>query len=164
MFDFDVRGALEPEGHRGNDVLALGTVHLGTPVADVPRAPVLALAPELSVGAAIEALRRARRSAAVVARDHRPLGVVTERDLLAHADLDPEGRRVAIANVMTLGHEPLLAGDTVGASLRRMCQMRQWHLPIVAGDGRLVGSIDVAELVMWLRDRMTLLSVEAAVE
>jgi CBS domain-containing protein len=164
MFDFDVRGALEPEGHRGNDVLALGTVHLGAPVADVPRAPLLALAPELSVGAAIEALRRARRSAAVVARDHRPLGVVTERDLLAHADLDPEGRRMAIANVMTLGHEPLRAGDTVGASLRRMCQVRQWHLPIIAGDGRLVGSIDVAELVMWLRDRMTLLSVEAAVE
>jgi CBS domain-containing protein len=100
----------------------------------------------------------------VVARDHRPLGVVTERDLLAHADLDPEGRRMAIANVMTLGHEPLRAGDTVGASLRRMCQVRQWHLPIIAGDGRLVGSIDVAELVMWLRDRMTLLSVEAAVE
>jgi signal-transduction protein with cAMP-binding, CBS, and nucleotidyltransferase domain len=162
MFDFDARGSDDSDERRSEDVLGLGTVHLGARVGDVPRAPALVIAPELSVGGAIEALRRARRGAAVVARQQRPIGVVTDRDLLAHADLDVEGRDVAVASVMTIGAEPLRASDTVGASLRRMCGARQWHLPIVCSRGLLLGSIDIADLMMWLRDRMTLISVDAA--
>jgi CBS domain-containing protein len=162
MFDFDVRGSSDFEERRTETALGLGTVHLGAAVGDVPRGPVIALAPELTVGGAIEALRRSRRSTAVVVRQQRPLGIVTDRDLLAHADLDAAGRDVAVANVMTIGPEPLRATDTVGTSLRRMCAARQWHLPIVCGNGLLLGSIDMADLVLWLRDRMTLLSVDAA--
>ena len=162
MFDFDVRGGGDLDEHRSEDVLALGTVHLGAPVVDVPRGPALAIAPELSVGGAIEALRRSRRGTAIVVRQQRPLGVVTDRDLLAHADLDAEGRDVAVASVMTIGPDPLRATDTVGTSLRRMCAARQWHLPIVCSSGLLLGSIDIADLTLWLRDRMTLLSVDAA--
>jgi CBS domain-containing protein len=161
MFDFDARGGDHDE-RRSEDVLGLDTVHMGAPVGDVPRGPALVIAPEMTVGGAIVALRRARRSAAVVARQQRPLGVVTDRDLLAHADLDAEGRDVAVASVMTLAIEPLRASDTVGNSLRRMCAARQWHLPIVCSRGLLVGSIDVADLMIWLRDRMTVLSVHAA--
>ncbi|HVU50300.1 MAG TPA: CBS domain-containing protein [Polyangia bacterium] len=161
MFDFDARGG-GPDEDRPEAALGLGTVHLDAAVGDVPRPPVLALAPELTVGGGIEALRRARRTSAVVVRQQRPLGVVTDRDLLAHADLDAEGRDVSVANVMTIGPDPLRATDTVGASLRRMCAARQWHLPIVCSRGLLLGSIDVADLMLWVRDRMTLLSVDRA--
>ncbi|HVR03672.1 MAG TPA: CBS domain-containing protein [Polyangia bacterium] len=162
MFDFDVRGIGDSDERSGGELLGLGTVHLGMAVGEVPRGPSLALAPELSVGGAIEALRRSRRGAAVVARQQRPLGVVTERDLLAHADLEAEGREGIIASIMTSCPEPLRATDTVGASLRRMCAARQWHMPIVCARGLLLGSIDIADLMLWLRDRMTLLSVDAA--
>ncbi|HEY2728575.1 MAG TPA: CBS domain-containing protein [Polyangia bacterium] len=162
MFDFDVRGSGDSDERSGGELLGLGTVHLGTAVGEVTRGPSLALAPELSVGAAIEALRRARRGAAVVARRQRPLGIVTERDLLAHAALETEGREGTIASIMTSCPEPLRATDTVGASLRSMCAARQWHMPIVCARGLLLGSIDIADLMLWLRDRMTLLSVDAA--
>jgi CBS domain-containing protein len=162
MFDFDVRGLGDAEEPRGQDVLGLGTVHLGAAVGDIPRGPALAFAPELSVGGAIEALRRSRRGAAIVVRQQRPIGIVTDRDLLAHSDRDGEGRDIAVASVMTIGAEPLRATDTVGTSLRRMCSARQWHLPIVCARGLLLGSIDIADLTLWLRDRMTLLSVDAA--
>jgi CBS domain-containing protein len=162
MFDFDARGIGESDERSGGALLGLGTVHLGAAVGEVPRGPSLALAPELSVGGAIEALRRSRRGAAVVARQQRPIGVVTERDLLAHADLEAEGREGIIASIMTSCPEPLRATDTVGASLRRMCAARQWHMPIVCARGLLLGSIDIADLMLWLRDRMTLLSVDAA--
>jgi hypothetical protein len=33
---------------------------------------------------------------------------------------------------------------------------------MVCSRGLLLGSIDIADLMMWLRDRMTLLSVDAA--
>jgi CBS domain-containing protein len=162
MFDFDVRGSGVPDEDRPGGALGLGTVHLDAAIAEVPRAPALAFAPELTVGGAIEALRRARRTSAVVVRQQRPLGVINDRDLLAHADLAAEGRDVAVATVMTIGPEPLRATDTVGTSLRRMCAVRQWHLPIVCARGLLLGSIDVADLMLWVRDRMTLLSVDAA--
>jgi CBS domain-containing protein len=161
MFDFDVRGSGDPDEDRGEGALGLGTVHLDAAIGDVPRPPALAFAPELTVGGAIEALRRARRSSAIVVRQQRPLGVVTERDLLAHADLAAD-RDVAIASVMTIGPDPLRSTDTVATSLRRMCAARQWHLPIVCSRGLLLGSIDVADLMLWVRDRMTLLSVDAA--
>jgi hypothetical protein len=43
-----------------------------------------------------------------------------------------------------------------------MCAHRQWHLPIVCARGLFVGALDVADLVLWMRDRLTILSVEAA--
>ena len=159
MFDFDVRGVSVAEEPGPNDVLGLGTVHLGVPVGEVARGPAVTLAPEISVAGAIEALRRSRRGAAVVVRQQRPLGVVTDHDLLAHATAAPD---VAVVSVMTTCREPLRASATVGASLRRMCETRQWHQPLVCDRGLFVGAIDIADLTLWLRDRMTLLSVDAA--
>ena len=100
--------------------------------------------------------------AAVVARQQRPLGIVTGRDLLGHSTHGADGREPSIVSVMTACLDPLRATDTVGTSLRRMCAARQWHLPIVCARGLLLGSIDIADLTLWLRDRMTLLSVDAA--
>jgi CBS-domain-containing membrane protein len=159
MFDFDVLGISVAEEPRADEALALGTVHLGVPVGEVARGPAVLLAPETSVGGAIAALRRSRHGAAIVVRDQRPLGVVTDRDLLAHATAAND---VAVVSVMSTCRDPLRATATVGASLRRMCETRQWHQPLVCERGLLVGSIDIADLSLWLRDRMTLLSVDAA--
>jgi hypothetical protein len=43
-----------------------------------------------------------------------------------------------------------------------MCAQRQWHLPIVCSRGLLLGALDIADISLWLRDRLTLLSVDAA--
>jgi signal-transduction protein with cAMP-binding, CBS, and nucleotidyltransferase domain len=161
MFDFDVLGISEGDEPQPDDVLALGTVHLGARVGDIARGPALTLSPEVSVGGAIEALRRSRRGAAVIVRQQRPVGVVTDHDLLAHTSAAND---VAVVSVMTACREPLRATATVGASLRRMCETRQWHQALVCERGLLVGSIDIADLTLWLRDRMTMLSVAAALD
>jgi CBS domain-containing protein len=162
MFDFDVLDISEASSPHANDVLALGTVHMSARLAEIARPPALPLAPEITIGAAIEALRRANRRAAVVVRQQRPIGVVTDHDLLSPPDTDGDPRELPIVTVMTACRHPLRASDTVGAAMRTMCATRQWHLPLVGGDGLLLGSIDVADLTLWLRDRMTLLSVDAA--
>jgi signal-transduction protein with cAMP-binding, CBS, and nucleotidyltransferase domain len=159
MFDFDVLGISEGDDPRPDDVLALGTVHLGATVSEIARGPALTLAPEVSIGAAVEALRRSRRGAAIIVSQQRPLGVVTDHDLLSHASASQD---VAVASVMTPCRDPLRATATVGASLRRMCEARQWHQALVCERGLLVGAVDIADLTLWLRDRMTLLSVDAA--
>jgi CBS domain-containing protein len=161
MFDFDVRGSAGLDDRSGGAV-SLETIHLETSVGELPRGPALTIAPELTIAGAIEALRQSRRNAAVVVRQQRPLGVVTHRDLLTHVEADLGGRRAPVSRIMLIGAEPLVESDTVGTSLRRMCETRQWHLPIVCSRGLFLGSIDVADLTLWLRDRLTILSVEAA--
>jgi len=43
-----------------------------------------------------------------------------------------------------------------------MCAHGRWHLPIVCRRGLFLGALDIADISFWLRDRLTLISVEAA--
>jgi CBS domain-containing protein len=157
MFDFDVLGVSELEEARPDAQFALGMVHMSARIGDLARGPALTFAPETSIGAAIDALNRSARDAAVIVRSQRPVGIITSHDLLAH-----EGRDFSVVTLMTACREPLRADDTVGEALRRMCATRAWHLPLVCPRGLFVGSIDITDLTLWLRDRMTLLTVDAA--
>jgi CBS domain-containing protein len=165
VFDFDVLEVSEGEEARAErrDVLGLGKVHLDVRVTEIPRGPALTLAPDAAISTAIQSMRQRRRGAAVIVQNHRPIGVVTDRDILAQAygEID-DLRAVPVGSVMSLCNEPLRDTDTVGTALRSMCAHRQWHLPIVCARGLFVGALDIADLSLWLRDRLTILSVEAA--
>jgi hypothetical protein len=109
-------------------------------------------------------MRRSRRGTAIIAQQQRPLGLLTERDLLLRAcgDHGDGNAALPVLTLMVPCPEPVFTGSTVGATLRRMCATHSWHLPLVCASGLLVGSIDIADISLWLRDRMTLLSVDAA--
>jgi CBS domain-containing protein len=168
MFDFDVLKISEAsdadeDGRQGGIALGLDTVRLDVRITDIPRGPALTLSPEAAVTTAIQAMRRRTRGAAVVVQNHRPIGVVTDRDILTQAcgELD-DLRAIPIADVMLPCTEPLREGDTVGTALRSMCAQRQWHLPIVCSRGLFLGALDIADISLWLRDRLTMISVDAA--
>lgn len=164
MFDFDVLKISEEQpGDGGDDVFGFHMVRLDSRVTDIPRGPALTLAPETSVATAIESMRQRRRGAAIVVRNHRSLGVLGERNILSQIDGDIDALRTTpVAAVMTPITEPLRETDSVGAALRSMCAHRQWHMPIVCSRGLFLGALDIADLSLWLRDRLTLMSVEAA--
>lgn len=193
MFDFDVMDVGDPEGGASDvngsfaspvarSALTSGAGQLDlVSVTQIPRAPALVLPPEASIARAVDSMRRRGRGAAVVVKNHRPIGVLTDRDILgwgrpigvltdrdilgwgqrsrARADLDDP--RLPVASVMTPLTEALRDNDTVAAALRTMCARRQWHLPIVCSQGLLLGALDISDISLWLRDRMTLSSVEA---
>ncbi len=164
MFDFDVLEISEVRpDDGGREVLGFDTVRLDTGVTEIPRGPALTLSPETSIAAAIDSMRRRRRGAAIVIRNHRPIGVVCDRDILAQAcgDID-DLRAVPVSAVMVPCPDPLREDDTVGTALRKMCGHRQWHLPIVCARGLFVGALDIVDLSLWLRDRLTVMTVEAA--
>jgi len=164
MFDFDVLKISDVQPNDGGgDVLGFNMLRLDERVTKIPRGPALTLPPETSIATAIDSMRRRRRGSAVVVRTQRPLGVVCDRDILAQAcgDID-DLRAVPISSLMVPCTEPLYEDDSVGTALRKMCAHRQWHLPIVCGRGLFVGALDLVDLSLWLRDRLTLLSVEAA--
>jgi CBS domain-containing protein len=167
MFDFDVREVGDVQSGRGGDgdgeVHGFNLVRLDARVTEIPRGPALTLPPETSIATAIDSMRRRRRNSAIVVRNQRPVGVVADRDIVAQAcgDID-DLRAVPISAVMVPTTDPLNEGDSVGTALRKMCAHRQWHLPIVCSRGLLVGALDIADLALWLRDRLTIVSVEAA--
>jgi CBS domain-containing protein len=164
MFDFDVLEISDGRSNEdGRELLGLDLVRLDARVTEIPRGPALTLPPETSIATAIDSMRRRGRSNAIVIRTQRPLGVVSDRDLLgqAYGHVD-DLRAVAISAVMVPCPEPLREDDSVGTALRTMCAHRQWYLPIVCGRGLFVGALDIADLSLWLRDRLTVLSVEAA--
>jgi CBS domain-containing protein len=163
MFDFDVREISDVRSEGGGEVLGFNLVRLDARVTEIPRGPALTVPPETSIATAIDSMRRRRRGSAIVVRNQRPLGVVCDRDIVAQScgDID-DLRAVPISAVMVPCTDPLSEEDSVGAALRKMCAHRQWHLPIVCARGLFVGALDVADLVLWLRDRLTILSVEAA--
>jgi hypothetical protein len=88
---------------------------------------------------------------------------VCDRDIVAQScgDID-DLRAVPISAVMVACPDPLSESDSVGTALRKMCAQRQWHLPIVCARGLFVGALDVVDLALWMRDRLTILSVAAA--
>ena len=177
MFDFDVLKISEaPDGDEPNgghifgagmrdqkSVLGLHTLRLDVRVTDIARAPALTLPPEAGLASAIEAMRQRARGAAVVVQNHRPVGVVTDRDILTQACVELDDlRSIPIGSVMLPCTEPLRETDTVGSALRSMCARRQWHLPIVCSRGLFLGALDIADISLWLRDRLTMISVDAA--
>jgi CBS domain-containing protein len=164
MFDFDVLEISNAQpADSARDVFGFEMVRLDTGVTEIPRGPALTLPPETSIAAAIDSMRRRRRGSAIVVRNHRPVSVVSDRDILSQAcgDIDDLGA-VPISALAVPCTEMLGKDDTVGTALRKMCAHRQWHLPIVCARGLLVGGLDIADLSLWLRDRLTLITVEAA--
>jgi CBS domain-containing protein len=164
MFDFDVLKISDVQSNdEGRDVFGFNMVRLDALVTDIPRGPALTLSPETSIATAIDSMRRRLRGSAVVIQTHRPLGVVCDRDILAQAcgDID-DLRAVPVSAVMVPCIDPLREDDSVGTALRKMCGHRQWHMPIVCRRGLFLGALDIADLSLWLRDRLTLMSVEAA--
>lgn len=165
MFDLDVLGVgdVDAERTRTTEGTVLSTVALDVPVGELPRGPAVALAPEATLLAAIETMRRRARTAAVVVRQHRPIGVVTDRDIVSHVlAAGEELGRTTLAGVMVPCAVPLRESDTVATTLRRMCKLGRWHLPLVCERGLFLGGIDFTDIAQWLRDRMIVLSVESA--
>jgi CBS domain-containing protein len=163
MFDFDVREMSDVQPGGADDAVGFNLVRLDARVTAIPRGPALTLSPETSIATAIDSMRRRLRGSAIVVRNQRPLGVVCDRDIVAQAcgDID-DLRAVPVSAVMVHCTDSLGADDSVATALRKMCAHRQWHLPIVCRHGMLVGALDIADLVLWLRDRLAILSVEAA--
>ena len=170
MFDFDVlkiSEAPEAETAPGEIVhqrpIDINSLRLDVRVTDIPRGPALTLSPEAGVATAIAAMRQRARGAAVVVQNRRPIGVVTDREILTQACTDVDDlRSIPIGSVMLPCAEPLRESDTVGSALHRMCAQRRWHLPIVCSRGLFLGALDIADISLWLRDRLTLISVDAA--
>ena len=113
--------------------------------------------PENTVGDAIRLMLDHRVGAvAVVDAEQRVSGIFTERDVLRKVALsgrDPN--TVAIAELMTTPVELATTDTTAGEALNAMIDSHFRHLPIVDGQGRLLGMLSVRNLLQARIDDLT---------
>lgn len=114
-------------------------------VADVPATTVTK---ETTVIEAINAMVKNRVGAvAVVDRDYLQ-GIFTERDVMirvVQARRNPEATR--ISEVMTVAVQTASADTSVHQALSQMVEQHVRHLPIIDGNGRILGMLSIRHLL-----------------
>ena len=114
-------------------------------VADVPATTVTK---ETTVIEAINAMVKNRVGAvAVVDRDYLQ-GIFTERDVMirvVQARRNPETTR--ISEVMTVAVQTASADTSVHQALSQMVEQHVRHLPIIDGNGRILGMLSIRHLL-----------------
>lgn len=119
------------------------------------RRPVQTLPPDAPCREAAQLLRDERIGCVVVSEEERPLGIVTDRDLVVRvmaSGLDPD--KTPLRDVMS-GEPVFLAGqrgiDQVVATMR---EQRIRRIPIVDAEGRLEGVVSLDDLLPLLAGQL----------
>ena len=104
---------------------------------------------DASVRKVADTMRDADRGAIpVVDRDHRLVGIVTDRDLVMRLAADePWGWNEPVSTVMTPDPVCCRPTDTVQHALAAMKTGRVWRLPVVDDGGVLVGILSINDVV-----------------
>jgi CBS domain-containing protein len=82
----------------------------------------------------------------------RPIGILSERDIVRAAAKDETVFPLLVSQLMTRDLVLGDPGDDLGAVGQTMVQRRIRHLPVVAG-GRLVGMVSIGDVVKAQRDQ-----------
>ena len=97
--------------------------------------------PEMSVQQAARTMRSAKVGSLIIIEDGRPIGILTERDILTK--VVAEGKSASELKVSQVMSSPVVTArpdDKVSAAAKRMSQMRMRRLPVV-DEGELVGML-----------------------
>jgi CBS domain-containing protein len=115
------------------------------------KSQVLTFAPSDTVFAAVQTMSEKNYGAAViVSDDHRPIGIVTERDFmrrLLNQERDP--KQTLLSEIMTTDLKLAREDDDLLDWLRQMSNDRFRHLPVVDEHGALVSIMSQGDFVSY---------------
>jgi CBS domain-containing protein len=109
---------------------------------------VATIAPEASVGTAVELLRRKSIGALVVSSDGAQVaGILSERDVVhALAERGAQLLELPVSALMTRHVFTCKPGDGIAELMAEMTERRIRHLPVVE-NGRLAGIVSIGDVV-----------------
>jgi CBS domain-containing protein len=126
--------------------------HVAT-VGDVMRPPLTTVDQNDHVAAAAYLMRHAGATALVVldGQSNRPLGIITEADIVHTVADGRDVNEVRIRDVMTTGPTMVTADTSIPEAAETMTTGHFRHLPVV-GDGGLTGIVDIRDVCRALLD------------
>ena len=114
-----------------------------------PQASVITVMPDSSVADAARLLAERRIGAVIVSDDgSRPLGILSERDIVR--DIGRRGAACLTDKVETMMTRNLITcapGDNTDSVLEKMTAGRFRHMPVVDGEGKMIGVVSIGDLV-----------------
>ncbi|HUS62041.1 MAG TPA: CBS domain-containing protein, partial [Acidimicrobiales bacterium] len=115
-------------------------------VRDVMSSPALTATPSETVAEAAERMAAHRVGSVIVVDGDRPIGILTERDLVrfAGSGSDPSGTKVS--EWMTGDPDTVEPDAEVTAAWASLAERGYRHIPVVEGD-RLVGIVSMRDLM-----------------
>lgn len=111
------------------------------------RRPVVHVDADTPVSAAARAMRDQHVGCLIVTRDQRPIGIVTDRDLVLRvlaAELDPA--TTPLSRCVTYDPITALENESVATAVGRMRNAGVRRIPIVDHEGRIVGIVTTDDL------------------
>jgi len=127
-------------------------------VLDLGPLPAPRLAANATVQQALQFLVRGRRGAIVIVDGLRPLGILTERDVLNRLPESlftsrDERRRTPVREIMSQPPETVGRGASLSDALETMDRRRHRHLVVVDRGGDLRGLLTTTDIVQFLTDQ-----------
>ena len=118
---------------------------------------VVTIAPDALVAEAARLLSEKRIGAVVVSEDARPLGILSERDIVRELGRRGESSlKDSVSDLMTRNLISCVPDDLADSVLVKMTEGRFRHMPVIDGD-RMVGLISIGDVV---KARLSELSME----
>jgi CBS domain-containing protein len=126
------------------------------PIERLLRRPLKTLPPDATCQEAAALMRDENVGAIVVAEENRPLGVVTDRDLVVRVVAPGEdAARLRVRDVMT-GEPIFVSGDrSLEQAIAAMRDLAIRRVPIVDAEGRLRGLVSMDDLLVLLADQFS---------
>ncbi len=115
-------------------------------VSDVMSAPVLTAAEDDVLATVGERMMGAGVSSVIVVDDARPVGILTERDLVRFAASGDDARTSVVRDWMTADPDTVEPDSGVAEAYQRLADRGYRHFPVVA-DGALVGVVSLRDLL-----------------
>ena len=106
-----------------------------------------------TVGDAVSAMQKTRRSCVLVFRDKDLVGIFTERDVLVKAsDNRPETFKTPLEQVMTPNPKTIQINDSILRAIQIMSVQGFRHLAVIEEDGSCVGTVSIRNLLVYLAE------------
>jgi signal-transduction protein with cAMP-binding, CBS, and nucleotidyltransferase domain len=117
-------------------------------VADVMRSPAATAPPGMTLAEGARHMNEAGTSSLIVTAEGRPVGIVTERDLLrAVAERGGDALTMSLSAIMSSPVETVAPDLFVYVALARMARRGLRHLAVAGHDGALVGVVTAGALL-----------------
>ncbi|MDO8925728.1 MAG: PAS domain S-box protein [Sideroxyarcus sp.] len=115
-------------------------------VITVAKRTVTSLPPHSSLLQALNLMQAQRESCVIVVVDEKPVGIVTERDVVRFYSRDPLRVGVHLAEVMTAPVLTITGEATINDAANLMLERKVRHLAVVDGAGKLAGLVSEHDL------------------
>ena len=114
--------------------------------------------PDETVAQVAARMKEGHVGAIVVVDDGGPIGIVTDRDLVTRVLAQGASPATKIAMVMTTKPETLRVDAMLDEAVTRMKERGVRRLPLVDGEGHLVGMVALDDLIVLLAAEQTALA------